>query len=204
MTWKLMIATKNQKKKRELEDILSDLNATLLTMDDLGDAPEIVEDGVTFEANAIKKARTVAQMSNCITLADDSGLEVDYLGGAPGIFSARFAGPQANDEANNRKLLALLENVNNRERTARFVCAIAIAWPSGQVRTVAGICPGTIIREAQGTGGFGYDPYFVPVGYQKTFAELPAEEKNRISHRGQALQQAKALLKAQLPTEDNN
>jgi XTP/dITP diphosphohydrolase len=197
MTWNLLIATRNQKKKKELEDILGDLDAALLTLDELADVPEVIEDGSTFEANAIKKALTVAQLTNFVTLADDSGLEVDVLGGAPGIFSARFAGPQANDEANNRKLLALLQNIDERKRTARFVCVIAVAWPSGEVKTVTGVCPGTIAREAHGTGGFGYDPYFIPDGYEKTFAELPAEEKNRISHRGQALQEAKVLLKAE-------
>jgi XTP/dITP diphosphohydrolase len=204
MNSRLLIATRNQKKKHELESILKDLDATLLTLDDVVNIPEVIEDGITFEANAVKKAVTVAQISNCVTLADDSGLEVDFLGGAPGIFSARFAGPQANDEANNRKLIALLENVEEPQRTARFVCVIAVAWPSGKVETVKGICPGTITREAKGTAGFGYDPYFVPDGYQQTFAELPAAEKNLISHRGRALQAAKVLLETQLKTEESN
>jgi len=204
MSLKLLIATRNQKKKQELESILSDLDITLLTMDDFADLPEVIEDGSTFEANAIKKALTVAQKSNCITLADDSGLEVEFLGGAPGTFSARFAGPLADEQANNRKLLTLLQNVNDPQRAARFVCVIALAWPWGRTETVAGICPGKITREPRGEGGFGYDPYFIPTGYSETFAELSPQEKNRISHRGQALEKAKALLRDQLKTEEND
>jgi XTP/dITP diphosphohydrolase len=194
MSQNLLIATRNSKKKRELQTILGDWDVRLLTLDDIEDMPEIEEDGASFTENAIKKAQIISALSGYITLADDSGLEVDALGGAPGIFSARFAGIDADDEKNNRKLKALMHNVNEDKRTAQFVCVIAIATPEGIVQTAQGVCKGKIEMAGRGQGGFGYDPLFIPVGFNKTFAELSDEEKNEISHRGKALKEAKPLL----------
>jgi len=196
MVRKLLIATRNKQKKRELQAILTGWDVQLLSLDDIAAIPEIIEDGATFAENAIKKARITADLSGCITLADDSGLEVEALGGAPGIFSARFAGLQADDEANNRKILYLLKDVGEDKRIARFVCVIAVAVPNGEVYTVQGICEGKIAHRSQGQGGFGYDPLFIPQGFSRTFAELEEEDKNQISHRGQALLQVLPLLRS--------
>ena len=202
MVRKLLIATRNKQKKRELQAILTGWDVQLLSLDDIAAIPEIIEDGATFAENAIKKARITADLSGCITLADDSGLEVEALGGAPGIFSARFAGLQADDEANNRKILYLLKDVGEDKRTARFVCVIAVAVPNGEVYTVRGICEGKIADRSQGQGGFGYDPLFIPQGFSRTFAELEEEDKNQISHRGQALLQVLPLLRSILDAGD--
>ena len=201
MTQNLLIATRNNKKKKELQSILSTWDVKLLTLDDFEGMPEIEEDGTTFVENAIKKARIIAQLSNCITLADDSGLMVDALGGAPGVYSARFAGLDADDSDNNRKLLNMMKGIAQEQRTARFICVIAVAAPDGLVKTVQGVCEGRIETSGRGEGGFGYDPLFIPEGFQKTFAELGDDEKNRISHRGRALQEAKYLLQVVLGTE---
>lgn len=196
MSQKLLIATRNAKKKRELQDIMQDWDIEVLTLDDLPGMPKVEEDGTTFEANAVKKARIVAAASGQVTLADDSGLEVDALSGAPGIYSARFAGLQADDTANNRKLMYLMEGIPADKRTARFVCVIAVALPDGRVHTVTGKCEGRITESSQGDGGFGYDPLFIPQGFSQTFAQLEPAEKHRISHRGQALKKARTLLRA--------
>ena len=201
MAQQLLIATRNSKKKIELQTIVNAWDVKLLTMDDIEDMPEVEEDGATFVDNAIKKARTMAQRSGIITLADDSGLVVDALGGAPGVYSARFAGPKANDDDNNRKLLELMRDIAAENRTARFVCVIAIASPAGPVETVEGICEGKIRIAAQGRGGFGYDPLFIPAGFNKTFAELTDSEKNQISHRGKALQEAQYILQRFIGSE---
>jgi len=201
MAQQLLIATRNSKKKIELQTIVNAWDVKLLTMDDIEDMPEVEEDGATFVDNAIKKARTMAQRSGIITLADDSGLVVDALGGAPGVYSARFAGPKANDDDNNRKLLELMRDIAAENRTARFVCVIAIASPAGPVETVEGICEGKIRITAQGRGGFGYDPLFIPAGFNKTFAELTDSEKNQISHRGKALQEAQYILQRLIGSE---
>lgn len=185
---KLVIATRNLHKLREIRQILAVSDLTLLSMQDFPDVPEVVEDGETFEANAIKKAVSAAKATGHWAMADDSGLEVEALNGAPGVCSARFAGEPVNYDANNRKLLHLLENENNRR--AWFRCVIALSSPSGVAHTVEGRCMGTIARECRGTHGFGYDPLFIPDGYSATFAELPPEVKNAISHRGRALQAA--------------
>jgi XTP/dITP diphosphohydrolase len=195
MPRKLLIATRNSKKKRELQELMENWEVDLVTLDEVPGLPEVEEDGTTFAENAIKKARTIADLSGYITLADDSGLVVDALKGAPGIFSARFAGPQADDAANNRKLLQELEWVPESGRTARFVCVIAVAVPAGRVRTVQGICEGSIALEPSGEGGFGYDPLFIPQGSDTTFARMEPGQKHRLSHRGQALIQAQALLR---------
>lgn len=202
MAHKLLIATRNKHKKNELEAILAGWEVQVLSLDDIPGVPEIVEDGATFAENAVKKARTTADLSGYITLADDSGLEVDALGGAPSIFSARFGGPEADDATNNHKLLYLLRDIVPDQRTARFVCVIAVAIPGGEMHTVRGVCEGHIADCGQGQGGFGYDPLFIPQGFNLTFAQLSEAEKNQISHRGQALLQALPYLRTILEAED--
>lgn len=177
-----------------MQEILSEWDVNLITLDDIAPMPDITEDGVTFAENAIKKASITASLSGFITLADDSGLAVDVLNGQPGIYSARFAGSDGDDEANNRKLLEMMAAVPELDRTARFICVIAIATPDGKVETVEGVCEGKIIDVPKGQSGFGYDPLFIPNGYDKTFAELNDGEKNKISHRGRALRKAKPML----------
>lgn len=194
MDKRLLLATRNQHKKRELQEMLGDLPLEILTLDEVPGIPEIAEDGTTFAENATKKARETAAWSGITCLADDSGLSVDALDGQPGVFSARFAGPDADDDKNNVKLLSLMEEVSDDKRTAAFICAIAIADTRGNIAVVEGSCPGRIIRDKAGTGGFGYDPLFIPDGYNKTFAQLNPEEKNRISHRGRALVLARAVI----------
>jgi XTP/dITP diphosphohydrolase len=201
MPQNLLIATRNSKKKKELQSILGDWDVELLTLDDIEEMPEIEEDGTTFAENAIKKARVISDLSGFITLADDSGLEVDALGGAPGIFSARFAGIDANDEKNNSKLLTLMQHISEVDRTARFVCVIAIATPGGIIKTAQGVCMGKIEMDRRGQGGFGYDPIFTPSGFSESFAELSDAQKNQISHRGKALREAKPLLQQILGVE---
>lgn len=185
---KLVIATRNAHKLEEIHAIFNFQNLEVLSAFDFPDVPDVVEDGETLEENAIKKAVEIALATGCWALADDSGLEVDALDGAPGVYSARYAGEHCSYTDNNAKLLAELTGTS--DRTARFRTVIALSDPGGSVQTVAGECPGVIIEELRGTNGFGYDPLFVPDGYSETFAELPAEVKNRISHRADALQRA--------------
>ena len=189
----IVVATKNPGKLIEIREIL-DSNVRVRSLDDFPDVGDIVEDGRTFEANAIKKARAASFHTGQVSLADDSGLEVDALDGAPGVYSARFAGDNATDEQNNRKLLGLLRDIPGAERTARFRCVIAIGDPDGSVRTVEGKAEGLILRGPRGTGGFGYDPLFLVPGIRRTFAELAPDEKNRLSHRGKAIRSAFPLL----------
>ena len=191
---KLLIASRNQKKKKELQQILSELNFELLSLDELPPLPEVEEDGQTFAENAIKKAVTVAQQTGMLTLADDSGLVVDALQGAPGVFSARYSGAQSNDEKNNRKLLTAMQNIADSDRTARFICVIALAKPDGNVQTVEGSCEGMIDRTLKGSEGFGYDPLFIPTGFELSFAQLSPQIKNTISHRAKALALIKPIL----------
>lgn len=192
---KLVLATRNAGKVKELQELLTGAGVEVVSMADFPDVPEVVEDGDTFQANAIKKARQVAEAVGEVTLSDDSGLEVDYLDGAPGVISARFAGAQHDDEANNRKLLELLAGVPWDKRTARFRCVVAIAVPGAKTETMSGTCEGIITTEPKGDQGFGYDPLFFVPEYEKTFAELDANEKNLISHRGKALTKALDVLK---------
>ncbi len=189
----LVVATKNPGKLREIRKILGS-EVRLLSLADFPGVGDIVEDGRTFEANAIKKALAAAYHTGHVSLADDSGLEVDALDGAPGVYSARFAGEEATDEQNNRKLLRLLEDTPDEQRTARFRCVIAVGAPDGTVQTAQGTAEGRILRNPRGTGGFGYDPLFLVSGERRTFGELPPEVKNRLSHRGKALQSAFPLL----------
>jgi XTP/dITP diphosphohydrolase len=181
----LLIATRNRHKFQEISDILRFPHVSFSSLHDWVSSPEVIEDGATFELNAIKKAVTLARFSGQWTLADDSGLDVDALGGEPGVYSARYAGEPSDDAANNRKLLDKLAAHSNRQ--ARFHCVIALSDPLGETRSVSGTCEGTLLTAARGRGGFGYDPLFVPDGYDLTFAELPAGIKNTISHRAKAL-----------------
>lgn len=190
----LLVATGNQHKFHEISAILTAPHLILMNLRQLQDAPAVIEDGDTFEANATKKAVTLARFSGMWTLADDSGLEVDALNGAPGVFSARYAGEPTNDAANNRKLLDALAGVANRK--ARFRCAIALSDPQGVARVVSGACEGRLLTVGRGGGGFGYDPLFVPDGFDQTFAELAANIKNEISHRACALRAAKTTWQA--------
>lgn len=189
----LVLATRNRGKVLEFQDLLKDLDVVVRPVSDYPGTYEVEEDGDTFEANAIKKARAAAEQTGEIAMADDSGLEVDALGGDPGVRSARYSG--GGDAANNQKLLSKLEGVPDERRTARFRCAVAIATPQGEVYTASGSCEGYIAHEPRGTRGFGYDPLFVAPEFGKTFAELTEEEKNRISHRARAVEAAKDALK---------
>jgi XTP/dITP diphosphohydrolase len=191
---KLLLASRNQHKIEELQQMLAGLNIEVISLDDVADMPIIEEDGKTFSENASKKARLTAMHTGYTCLADDSGLVVDALDGQPGVYSARFAGEDADDRKNNRKLLQMLQGLDGEKRQARFVCVIAISDSQGNVYTVEGVREGRIDYEERGTGGFGYDPLFIPDGYSQTFAQLSHEEKNRISHRGQALLKARTLL----------
>ncbi len=192
---KLVLATRNQGKVREIGEILHAKNRIdLLSLSNYPDAPEVVEDGKTYEENAIKKATVLAEYTGHLTIADDSGLEVDALDGAPGVHSARYAGENASDQDRIVKLLEALRNVPDNQRGGRFICAVAIAKSVDQVRVVRGACEGRISHMPRGAGGFGYDPVFLPTGYDKTFAELGDEIKNQISHRAKALDRTKKLL----------
>lgn len=195
---RLVVATLNKGKLKEISAILADLPVEVLSLMDHPELPPAVEDGETFEANAAKKALHVATSTGCLTLADDSGIEVDALGGAPGVQSARFAGPEATDAANNAKLLRLMEAVPEERRTARFRCVMAIATPEGRVEVAEGVCEGLLSRREMGDKGFGYDPLFFVPEYGMTFGELPEGIKNAISHRGRALAAARGALEALL------
>lgn len=190
----LVLATRNKGKLKEIKEILKPLNLILHTYDEYMDIKKIKETGKTFEENAILKATFIAKQTKMVTLADDSGLEVDCLSGQPGIYSARFAGEHATDMMNNEKLLSLMADVPLDSRQGRFVCAIAIALPDRLVGTVRGVCEGHIGFELRGGGGFGYDPLFVVTSYNVTFAELSLDIKNKISHRAKALNKALIVL----------
>lgn len=189
----VVIATNNAHKLEEIGSILEDFEYNVYSLKDVDLAGiEIVEDGKTFEHNALIKARTIAKKTNMITIADDSGLEVDAIGKKPGIYSARFAGENATDEENRQKLMKSLNNVAASQRTARFVSAIAVVFPDGKEFVVRGTCEGAIGFEEKGKNGFGYDPLFIVSGYNKTFAEMPSSVKNSISHRANALKLMKS------------
>ena len=198
---KLILASRNQKKIREMEAILAEhvAGVQILSLDDVGFEGDIEENGTTFEENALIKARTAmaASGNHIAAIADDSGLSVDVLDGAPGVYSARYAGGHGDDAANNALLLQNLAHVPVSERTARFVCCIACVFPDGREITVRGATEGLIIDDARGEGGFGYDPYFYYEPYGKTFAELTADQKNAISHRGKAVAKLAEALKNQ-------
>jgi XTP/dITP diphosphohydrolase len=195
MTVRLVLATRNVHKVGELADILgaTGLDVELLPLPD--DAPEVVEDGLTFAENALKKARSAAAATGLPSVADDSGLCVDALNGMPGVFSARWAGAGRDDAANLRLVLDQVADVPDEYRGAHFACAAALVLPSGEERVVEGRVTGVLIRKPRGTGGFGYDPAFVPLGHELTTAEMPAEEKNAISHRGEAFRALAPVLR---------
>ncbi len=190
----LLIATTNAGKFREFAELLGGLPIALKSLAQFDSAPEVAEDGATYTANALHKALTVARWSGCSALADDSGLEVDALHAAPGVHSARYAGPAQDSAANIAKLLAALEGVPLAQRTARFRCVIAVARPGGATLTAEGICQGVIIETPRGSGGFGYDPVFLYPPLDQTFAEIPAAVKNRLSHRARACERLRAHL----------
>ena len=192
---KLVIATKNKGKVVEIKDILADMDVEVVSMLEEGIDIEVVEDGTTFEENALKKALEIKSMTDAIVMADDSGLEVDYLGGQPGIYSARFSGEGATIETNNQKLLTLMDGVKEQERTARYVCAIAVVLQDDTYFVVRGQCEGIIGSELRGIYGFGYDPLFYLPEYGKTMAELGPEVKNKISHRARVLEKMKEKLR---------
>lgn len=185
----LVIATQNKNKLREFQEILKDLQIEVRSLDDFGPIPPAIEDGDTFEENAYKKALHTAKVLGLPAIADDSGLVVDALNGAPGVYSARYSSKNATDEENLQKLLRELKGVENRQ--AHFECALSIAVPTGPALTYEGKCNGIIIDEKRGENGFGYDPVFYFEDSGKTFAEMPMEEKNKISHRGKALAEVK-------------
>ena len=189
----LLIASNNQHKIKELKSILSSFNMKVVSPDEIGGIIEVEETGNTFEENASLKAVTIAKLKNSFVFADDSGLEVEALNWRPGIYSARYAGPEANDLDRINKLLAELGNEENRK--ARFVCVIAISDPEGNVKTFRGEVYGQILYSVRGTSGLGYDPVFQPGGYDKTFAELQPVIKNNISHRANAMKKALSELK---------
>lgn len=195
MTNKLLLATNNAGKVREYRDLLKDLPVELVTPADEGITTVVEESGDTFEKNAILKATALAGESGLVSLADDSGLEVDALGGEPGVRSARYAGEHASDSDRVAFLLAKLKDVPMEKRTARFRCVIAISTPSGDVKTCTGECSGVIAFEPKGTQGFGYDPIFFFPALGKTMAELPPQIKDQISHRARAAKKVYGLLK---------
>ncbi len=188
---KIFLATGNKHKIKEIEKIFKMDNVEILSINDGIEIPEVEEDGTTFEENSKKKALEIAKFTNMITIADDSGLCVDALDGAPGVYSARYAGEHGNDLDNNKKLVRELQGIENRK--ARFVCVITLAKPTGETYSFRGEVEGDIIDIPQGTEGFGYDPHFFMKEYGKTLAEIP-EIKNRISHRARALEKLKENL----------
>ena len=191
----IVAASRNKHKIDEMQAILKKFGMEIISRDDAGVPKiEIEEDGETFEENSYKKAYEIMKLCGKTTISDDSGLMVDYLGGAPGVYSARFAGEDGSDEKNNEKLLTLLANVPYKERRAKFVSVITMVFPNGESITARGECRGHIIDTPVGENGFGYDPLFVPVGFQRTFAQLSPEEKNEISHRANALVELERLL----------
>ena len=194
---KLLLATRNPDKVREIKKALHDLNVLILTPDDIPGLPDVEEDRDTLLGNAIKKARILSQASGLPALADDTGLEVDALSGAPGVRSSRFSGENASYRDNVEKLLAVLRDIPLKKRTARFRCVIALAL-NDEVDTVDGICEGFITEKSHGTGGFGYDPIFYVPDEKCTFAEMTLERKNSISHRGRALKKSRRMIKEKL------
>jgi XTP/dITP diphosphohydrolase len=192
----LVVGTRNRKKLDEIVEILGDLNLQLTDLTSFPAAPDVIEDGSTFEANARKKATELAKALNQSVLAEDSGLVVPALNGRPGVYSARYAGEHGDDAANNARLLAELAPLPDDRREAFYVCVAALADPEGNVHTVVeGRCHGIITREARGTGGFGYDPLFLIPEYHRTFGELSSRVKHALSHRARALTRLRPILR---------
>lgn len=190
----VMIATKNKGKAKEFEKLFQPLGMTVKTLLDFPGLADVEETGETFEANAILKAEAISRELGVRVIADDSGLEIDALGGRPGVYSARFAGKEKNDEANIDKVLHELEGVPDSERAARFCCALAMAEPGRETITVFGTCEGRILKERKGTNGFGYDPIFYSLEEEMSMAELSPEQKNKISHRAKAIARLEKVL----------
>jgi len=194
---KLLVATTNPGKFAEVKDFLRQLPLEVLSLSDFATSPKIIEDGATFEENALKKARALAEYSGYLTLADDSGLEVDALNGAPGIYSARYCGEEGNDKKNNEKLMHELREISEEKRTGRFVCALALCAPKSHGMkewTVRDSCEGRISFELKGENGFGYDPLFFYPSLGKTFGEIDRAIKATVSHRGKALKKLAEML----------
>lgn len=194
----IVVATHNAGKVHEIVRALQHLAIRVIPLSSCGKFPEPVEDGRTFEENALLKAQYYAKATGKICLADDSGLAVDALDQAPGVYSARYAGENATDEDNNRKLLQALKDVPAEQRTGRFCCVLVLADATGALLTAQGVCEGQILFEAQGEGGFGYDPLFLVPHLNKTLAQITVDEKNRISHRGQALKKLAEKIRESL------
>ena len=198
MIRELVLATRNRNKVEELIALLGDLGITIRTLNEFPDAPDVLEDGDTCEANAVKKARAIAEFTGLPAVADDTGLEVDALGGRPGVYAARYAGEDATYEGNCRKLLRELTGVPRERRTARFLTVAVVALSSGGIRVAHGTLDGVIAEEASGTSGFGYDPVFLIPELGKTLAQLSADHKNTISHRAKAFAKVREMLSMQM------
>ena len=202
---RLIFATGNQNKMREIREILADLPVEILSMKEAGIEADIVEDGKTFEENAIIKAKTIMELTGELVLADDSGLEIAYnesfTAGSPGIYSARYMGEDTSYRIKNTSLIERLTGVPDEKRTARFVCAIAAAFPDGTIKTTEGVIEGRIGYEERGENGFGYDPIFYVPEFGCTTAELSEEQKNAVSHRGKALEKMREILKESVNAE---
>lgn len=195
---RIIFATTNKDKVREVKMMLEGFDVELCTMKEAGVDVDIVEDGTTFEENAIIKAKTIMEITGEIALADDSGLEVDYMDGAPGIYSARFLGEDTSYDVKNNYIIDKLKDAKGSERSARFVCAMAAAFPNGDIETCRGTIEGVIAYEQKGTNGFGYDPIVYVPEYEMTTGEMAPKLKNSISHRGKALEQMKEVLRRRL------
>ncbi len=195
----VVLATRNPHKVGELQEILGVLGLDVELVALPREVPDVVEDGLTFAENALKKARAATAATGMPSIADDSGLCVDALNGMPGVLSARWAGAERSDAANLRLVLAQVEDVPDEHRGAAFVCAAALVLPTGEERVVEGRVEGRLVREPRGTGGFGYDPAFVPDGHERTTAEMDADEKNAISHRGNAFRALAPLISELVP-----
>lgn len=191
----LVVATTNQGKLKEIRQLLADMDIKITSLADYPGAPEVVEDGKTFAQNAIKKAATIALYTKKLTLGEDSGIQIKVLGNRPGIYSARYSGPNANDKKNNAKMLRELKDVPMDRRQARYRCFAALVDGRRIVDVVNGSCGGLITTRARGSNGFGYDPYFLIPRYNRTFGELPPEVKAKISHRARALKKVRDVLK---------
>lgn len=195
---KIIFATGNQGKIREIKQIMADMDVEILSMKEAGIFMEIEENGTTFEENALIKARTIAKEAGVLVLADDSGLEIDYLDKAPGVLSARYLGEDTSYDVKNTHILGLLKDVKGKDRSARFVCSIAAVFPDGREFTTYATIEGEIAHKIEGENGFGYDPIFFVPEFGKTTAQLSSEEKNKISHRGKALTMMKEILNKEL------
>ena len=198
MSRKIIFATSNEGKMREIREILNDPDWQVLSMKEAGISIEVIEDGTTFEENAVIKAKAIGEACGEIVLADDSGLEIDYLNKEPGVYSARYLGENTSYTIKNNHLIQRLKGVADEDRTARFVCAIAAYFPDGEIKTTYGTIEGKIGYEERGSNGFGYDPIFYVPEYGCSTAELSMEQKNAISHRGKALEKMKKIIKEKL------